>query len=281
MFRIGDFSQLAQVSIRTLRHYNDLGLLEPAHVDDLTDYRYYAAEQLPKLHRIVALKDLGFSLKEIGVLIEDSLTLSDLRGMLERKQAEVSAKLKSEQERLMLLQARLKQIEHEDETPQYDITLKKVAVSTIFSKRTTVPHLMQMNTYCTQLFTKLFAVIDEQNLDVTGHPFILYHTDGFSLENVEVEACVNLDDESFKKLQAPGKSFCVRQLQGSNQMASLVHHGCFHELDKATKALLLWCGGNGYHSMGAAREIHLSGSVTLTGKDKPVVVEMQVPVAAN
>lgn len=281
MFRIGDFSQLAQVSIRTLRHYNDLGLLEPAHVDEMTDYRYYNVEQLFKLHRIVALKDLGFSLKEIGVLVEDSVTLNDLRSMLERKQAEVNAKLKAEQERLMLLEARLKQIEDENETAQYDITLKKIGTFSIFSKRQTVPHLMQMSTYCPRLFTELFQIIDQQNLNVVGHPFILYHTDGFSLEKVDVEACVSLDDGGFKKLRPPDKSFSVRQLQGSKQMASLVHHGYFHDLEKATKALLLWGGHNGYHSAGAAREIHLSGPVTVTGKDEPVVVEMQVPVASH
>lgn len=281
MFRIGDFSQLAQVSIRTLRHYNDLGLLEPAHVDEMTDYRYYDIEQLPRLHRIVALKDLGFSLKEISVMVEDTLSLSDLRAMLERKRAEVNAKLRAEQERLNLLEARLRQIEGEAETPQYDITLKKVSAFTIFSKRQTVPHLMHMGIYCTQFFTELFGVVDAQNLTVTGHPFILYHTDGFSLENVDVEVCVKLDAQSFEKLTLPNESFGVRQLKGSKQTASLVHHGYFHDLEKATKALLLWGGDNNYHSVGAAREIHLSGPVTVTGKDKPVVVEMQVPVAPN
>ena len=281
MFRIGDFSQLAQVSIRTLRHYDDLALLEPAHVDEATDYRYYDIEQLPKLHRIIALKDMGFSLKEVAVIVEDTLSVSDLRGMLERKQSEVSAKLELEQERLMLLEARLERLGDESEAPHYDITLKKVAAFPIFSKRQNVPHLMQMSQYCTQLFTELFGVLDTQRLTHTGHPFILYHTDGFSLENVEVEVCASLDATSFERLELPDESFSVRNLQGSQQMASVLHHGHFHELEKATKALLLWAGANGYHSAGAAREIHLSGPITVTGKDAPVVVEMQVPVAAN
>ena len=280
MFRIGDFSKLAQVSIRALRHYDELKLLEPAHVDELTDYRYYAVEQLPKIHRIVALKDMGFSLQEIQALTEDSLSLSDLKAMLERKQSEVNAKLRAEQERLMLLEARLKHIELEAEKPAYDITLKNVAPLKVLSKRQTVPHIMQMSSFCTQFFTELFDFVDRQRLSFTGHPFILYHTNGFTLEDVDVEVCIALDHESLQRLELAAP-FTVRNLSGTKQMASLLHHGYFHELDRATKALLLWLGENGYHSAGAAREIHLSGPVIKTGKDKPVVVEMQVPIATN
>ena len=281
MFRIGDFSNLAQVSIRALRHYDELKLLEPAFIDDQTDYRYYTVEQLPKIHRIVALKDMGFSLQEIQDLVRDSLSLNELKEMLERKQHEVNAKLRAEQERLMLLEARLKQIELEAEKPAYDITLKKVPPLTLLSKRQTVPHIVQMSTFCTQLFTELFAFVDAQKLSFTGHPFILYHTDGFTLENIEVEVCVTLDAESLQRLELADKPFTTRKLSGTKQMASLMHHGYFHELDRAAQALLLWMGENGYHSAGAAREIHLSGPITQTGKSSPVVVEIQIPVTAN
>ena len=68
MFKIGDFSRLAQVSVRMLRHYDKLGLLTPSHIDRFTGYRYYTIDQLPRLHRIIALKDLGLSLEQIGQL---------------------------------------------------------------------------------------------------------------------------------------------------------------------------------------------------------------------
>ena len=63
MFRIGEFSRFSRVSVKMLRHYDELGLLTPAHVDPQSNYRYYSADQLPRLHRIVALKDLGFRLE--------------------------------------------------------------------------------------------------------------------------------------------------------------------------------------------------------------------------
>lgn len=59
MFKISDFSRLSLVSAKALRYYDELGLLKPARVDESTGYRYYAASQLPRLNRILALKDPG------------------------------------------------------------------------------------------------------------------------------------------------------------------------------------------------------------------------------
>lgn len=63
MFKIGEFSRLSRVSVRMLRHYDQLGLLTPSQTDSFTGYRYYSANQLPRLNRILALRDLGFSLE--------------------------------------------------------------------------------------------------------------------------------------------------------------------------------------------------------------------------
>lgn len=89
MLRIGDFSKLSLVSVKTLRYYDELGLLKPVRVDDTTGYRYYSADQLPRLHRILALKDLGLSLEQVGELLRDNLTAEEIRGMLRLKVAEV------------------------------------------------------------------------------------------------------------------------------------------------------------------------------------------------
>ena len=64
MLKIGDFSKLSQVSIKALRLYDQIGLLKPTVVDNYTAYRYYSASQLPRLNRILAFKDLGFSLEQ-------------------------------------------------------------------------------------------------------------------------------------------------------------------------------------------------------------------------
>ena len=83
MFRIGEFSRLSRVSVRMLRHYDQLGLLTPAQIDPSTNYRFYAADQLPRLNRILTLRELGFSLEQIGALLETNLPSDQLLGMLE------------------------------------------------------------------------------------------------------------------------------------------------------------------------------------------------------
>lgn len=60
MLKIGDFSKLSRVSVRMLRHYDEIGLLKPAKIDPFTDYRYYSEAQLPMICRITSLKDMGF-----------------------------------------------------------------------------------------------------------------------------------------------------------------------------------------------------------------------------
>ena len=111
MLKIGDFSSLSQVSIKTLRYYDERGLLSPAHIDADTGYRYYSAAQLSRLHRILALKDFGFSLEQIAKCLEDNVTAEQMRGMLALRQAEQQARVEEERDRLSRLQSRIRLIE--------------------------------------------------------------------------------------------------------------------------------------------------------------------------
>jgi DNA-binding transcriptional MerR regulator len=96
MLKIGEFSRLSQVTVKTLHHYDDLGLLRPAHIDQFTGYRCYTVEQLSKFHRIMALKELGLSLEQIGLLFEGEVSNEQIRGMLRLKQAEIQQQLGEE-----------------------------------------------------------------------------------------------------------------------------------------------------------------------------------------
>ena len=89
MIRIGDFSRLSQVSIKALRYYDEMGLLKPTYVDEDSGYRYYTVAQLPRLNRLLALKDLGFTLEQIAPLLDESISMSGLHRLFESKQAEL------------------------------------------------------------------------------------------------------------------------------------------------------------------------------------------------
>src|SRR5262245_66460597 len=93
MIKIGEFSKLVQVPVATLRYYDQVGLLKPVEVDRFTGYRYYSASQLPRLHRILALKGLGFSLEQIGAVLDEGLTPEQIRGVLRLRHAQISQEL--------------------------------------------------------------------------------------------------------------------------------------------------------------------------------------------
>ena len=111
MFRIGEFAQIAQVSGRQLRFYDQLGLLQPAHTDRQTGYRYYSIRQLPRLNSILALKELGLSLEQIGPLLKNELSPAELRAMLTMKRAQLEQSLREEEARLRHIESRIAQID--------------------------------------------------------------------------------------------------------------------------------------------------------------------------
>ena len=111
MFRIGEFAQIAQVSGRQLRFYDQLGLLRPAHTDPQTGYRYYSIRQLPRLNGILALKELGLSLEQIGPLLKNDLPSAELRGRLTMKRAQLEQSRREEETRLRYIESRIAEMD--------------------------------------------------------------------------------------------------------------------------------------------------------------------------
>lgn len=97
MLKIGDFSRLSRVTVKALRYYDEIGLLKPVKVDRFSGYRYYSVDQLPRLNRIVVLKNLGLSLEEVSQLVNNDLPAEHIRQLLQVKQAEIRQRLQDEQ----------------------------------------------------------------------------------------------------------------------------------------------------------------------------------------
>src|SRR4029453_5173154 len=106
MFSIGDFANLGRVSVRMLRHYDAIGLLRPAHVDPASGYRFYTAAQLARLNRVIALKDLGFTLQQGKTMIDEKVDPGELRGMLRLRRAQLAEQLAEDNARLARVDAR-------------------------------------------------------------------------------------------------------------------------------------------------------------------------------
>src|SRR5580693_2468295 len=127
MFSIGEFARHGRVSVRMLRHYDAIGLLRPATVDAATGYRFYQARQLAELNRVIALKDLGFTLGQVQAILAEQVSAAELRGMLKLRRAEIHAQIQDDTARLARVEARLLTIEDEGRVPVDGVVIKRLA----------------------------------------------------------------------------------------------------------------------------------------------------------
>ncbi len=279
MFKIGDFSRLGQVSVRMLRHYDDLDLFKPAYIDRFTDYRYYTIEQLPRLNRILALKDLGIPLEKIADLLQHDLPIVELQNLLRSQQIDLQAQIQVAQARMSRLSARLDQLEREGETSTYDVIVKSVPTYSIASIRQIVPFVAEMPKYRCMAIEHLDLWMKTQNILPIGSEMVLYHASEYTETNIDMEFGI--------LIPAPAKliganvqdRIIIRQLPAFPQVASVFHSGMIQDVTQAIVALFTWIDANGYITNGAIREIHLFGSETVLVRDEPVVVELQIPLA--
>jgi DNA-binding transcriptional MerR regulator len=175
MFKIGDFSKLSHVSIKTLRYYDEIGLLRPGEIDRFTGYRYYAATQLSRLNRILLLKGLGLSLDQIGRLLESDLPPDQLRGMLKLRRAEIERSIEEEEARLGQVEALLIQIEQENTLmSKYDVVIKQVAPVRIASVRDVVANYGAQS----DLWHELEAYMEQHNVKAVAPCLTIDHNDG-------------------------------------------------------------------------------------------------------
>ncbi len=263
MIKIGDFARLSQVSVVTLRYYDEVDLLKPVKVDHSTGYRFYSADQLPRLNRILALKDLGFSLEQIKLMLAEGLTPEQLRGMLTMQRNEVEKHLREDQERLMRIEARLRQIELEDKMSKYDVVVKTVPAMLVASCRVLIPTNDQVPAYLAPAYKEVYDYIRKQGVRDDGQCMALWHSPAEVYANEDAEAIVTVD-----RLLPGTENVKVYELP-STQVAAVVHQGDFEEFTQGHAALLEWIDANGYRIVGPYREIyikhdkqHLSDTIT-------------------
>ena len=138
MLKIGEFSKLSRVSVRMLRHYDEIGLLKPAEIDRFTDYRYYREDQLPIAGRIAALRDMGFSLADIVRILEVYDDREKMEQFFSARQKDLEALSQDTAYKLTLLDAARKRLRKE-ENMSYNVTLKTIPERYAATIRMTIP----------------------------------------------------------------------------------------------------------------------------------------------
>ncbi len=278
MYKVGDFSKISRVSAKALRYYDERGLLKPTHIDDATGYRYYSIEQLPRLNRILVLKELGLSLEQIGVILDAQLSPPEIRGMLRLKQAELRQEIELTQLRLSRVERRLKQIEQEDSLLAYDIVLKNIDPQMILSAREIVPFPDKTAERCIALARIVVDAMQHTTIRSPGLWGAVYHDVVDELythkpTDIEIATVIEpLSPEIYANWHH--KQVRIRELPGSPSMACLVHAGDYQGLWDAYPAMLQWIATNSYQVVGPCRIFYLR---QVPEREHPVS-EIQIPV---
>jgi DNA-binding transcriptional MerR regulator len=271
MLSIGDFARLAQVSPRTLRHYDELGILRPDRVDPDSGYRFYGVAQLERLHRVVALRDLGFSLEQIGELLEDDPPLEQFVAMLRARRTEIEQSVSAGQARLRRVEAHLRALEAEDPVARRDIVLKSTQPLRIAEIADTAPGFGPEN------LGPVFARVV---------PEVAAHLEGAGARaGIMVAWYEELSDDGTVVLHA-GFDIGDQVVDGAGrvrivdlrvvQVASVVHRGSMDDIVASYEALVRWIDDSGYRLDGRSRELYHEWRT-----DDPArsVTELQMPVA--
>ena len=271
MFSIGEFARLGTVSIRTLRHYDEIGLLPPAKVDPATGYRAYSAEQLRLLNRIVALKELGLSLAQARQLM-DGITLEELQGMLMLRRAQLEQELEEHRNQLLGVEARLRYIAREGVMPADDIVVKKIPVLGVVAIAAPAPAFGAEN--IVPVVNRSAEQFDQLGIrglvEVAGPYMIFYEHDNYT--DVTVYLALPVAEEP-AELPPPAQYLVLPEIEAAvavrNGLAANIFPMVYHDL-------LRWAEEHGYEAHGPGREIWVNEVDDIADIDQQVF-EIQLP----
>ncbi len=241
-----------------LRHYDELDLLKPDSVDPESGYRYYTLEQLPRLNRILALKDLGLSLEEIRLLLNEALSAEEIRGMLKLKQAQLRQHITDEQARLRRVENCLAYIEHEGHLPEVEVIIKPQPPLHVMSMCGSLwPGALFKEAWRTLSGSDLVQHI--QGLMTLYHSSLEFQATGSRTENEHAVEVAYILDETVQDPRAmpDQQRFRLWDVPAYPQVASLVSNKPDLERHLDAQALWQWMHLHHFRLIAPTREIYL------------------------
>lgn len=269
MLKIGDFSRLSRISIRMLRHYDEIGLLRPQTVDPFTGYRYYSEAQLPLAGRIRTLKELGFGLAAIHGLLEQYENAAQMEQFLLCKREELARQQQMLQERLQKLDSAIKWLRKDGTMTEYDVSLKMLPERYAASVRQEIPCYAQEHILWRRLLEETAPLHIQQ--PAPGCAMAIFHDGEYKEADVDVEVQLSVtgcypDTEHVRFKTMPPV-----------QVASATYKGSYEQITAASNAVANWIADNGYEMDGVSFCIYHVGPHTTQNPDD-YVTEVCYPV---
>lgn len=267
MYRIGMFSKLGKVTIKTLHHYDEVGLLTPALVDEENSYRYYTSDQLFRLHKIVALRQMGFSVAEISSIVDDQSTMV----ILEQHKTELENEAQNVNNQLFRLNHYIQQ-QKEDHYMNYQAVIKEIPAYTVFAAQYTIPNYTALNEIMPTLGEKVGKANPGLKCVEPNYCFNIYLDDEYKDTDINVEIC-----QAVTRRGQDGEGFVFKDIPAAT-VVSVLHRGAYEEMRSAYAYVMQWVEQNNYQVAGQVRESYIDG---IWNKDniEDWLTEIQVPVA--
>lgn len=266
MYKIGLFSQIGKTTVKTLHYYDEIGLLKPEMIDEENGYRYYSTDQLFKLHKIMSLRQIGFSIEEI-ISIIDGHNIDEI--LIQRKK-EIEDNLLNTKEQLSRINHYILKIREEKEM-NYSAVLKELPECIVYSKRMVIP---SYNSYF-QLIPAIGEEVKRANPNlkcaIPEYCFIVYHDGEYKEKDIDVEYCEAVT-EFGKEIGS------IKFKKNPNTMAvTVMHKGPYRDLGKAYAYVFKWIDDNGYKITDKPRESYIDG-IWNKENENDWLTEIQVPV---
>jgi len=270
MFSIGEFSKVTGLTVKTLRFYQEQGLLKPTCVEEATGYRYYDANLIERARVLVKLRELEFSLTEIAAIMHDCEDDVDILTHLQRRRDAVEASLAhSKQLRGALTEIIATTL---DRRQMYEKSVDAIQEKVIEPMLIAGIRMKGSYSDCGKAFARIGRRFGRH---ICGTPLLLCYDDEYRDEDADFEACMPVR----KGGSVDGIS--VRELVGGRTV-SLIHHGPYDDCGRSYEKLFAFMKRQNYMPASPCREIYLKGpGMIFKGNPKKYVTEIQVPIKLN
>lgn len=269
MFSIGVFSKINKVTTKTLRYYEDIGLLKPGYVDEFTKYRYYTTEQLPKLHQIITLKQMGLSLNEIKKVIDNP---KEIEKILEFKEQEILDSIKVEEYKLFKVRNCIYNLKGDEDMK--NIIIKSLPKVKVASMRKIIKSHDELFHLCPDIMAKEMERVCCV-CAVPSYCFNIYHDGEYKETNIDIEIC-----EAIVDLKEDTDILNFKEISGVENAVCILHKGPYSTLGKTYSYAYKWIEENQYTVIDNPRESYIDG-IWNKDSEEEWLTEIQIPVKVN
>jgi effector-binding domain-containing protein len=244
---IGRFSKMCRLSVKALRHYDEIGLLEPAVVDPSSGYRYYRLSQANRAEAIRILRSLDMRLEDIReILVADDPGVA--AKILDEHRGRLETELHRHRRMLELLE---RLIAREEGLMPYEVKVKEVPPATVVRKQAHVS-LANIGEVIGGGIGEVFAFAAQGGVAPAGAPLVVYLDQIDEESDGDIEICLPVT----ALIEGEG-GIDVAELEGG-PVAFTVHRGPYSEIGPAYHALFGWIAEHGHETAGPPREVYLT-----------------------